>query len=141
VCGEAGSWAGRADAALCVASAHALGGLGATLDRIGELVPAGRLAIGEGCWQRPPDAWCEQVFGPLPDGPDGVAEAAGARGWQVVSLEISSRPEWDAFERRWGEGVRMLGEPAAEAFADARWAEYRDRYRGVLGFAWLVAER
>ena len=124
-----------------MASAHVLGGLGPTLERIGELMPSGRLAIGDGCWQQPPDAWCEQVFGPLPDRPGGLANAARERGWQVVSLDSSSQEEWDAFEGGWGEGVRSLGEPAADAFADRRWSEYRDHYRGVLGFAWLVAER
>ena len=141
VCDTADAWSGQAQAALCVASAHALGGLGATLDRIGELVPEGRLAIGDGCWQQPPDAWCEEVFGPLPDGPDGQADAAVERGWRVVSLETSTQAEWDAFERGWGNGVRSLGEPEADAFAAERWAEYTDHYRGVLGFAWLVAER
>ena len=70
-----------------------------------------------------------------------MAGAAGERGWQVVSLELSSQDEWDAFERGWCDGVRSLGEPAADTFADQRWAEYTGRYRGLLGFGWLVAER
>lgn len=138
---DAADWSGQVDAAICVGAAHAFGGPRALLGRLTELVPAGAALVADGVWEADPDPWCVETFGDLPSGADGLTSMAEAAGWAVVSVGLSTQAEWDAFEEAWLAGVRSVGTATAEAFADERSREYQDRYRGVLGFCWLVLNR
>ncbi|WP_370326498.1 cyclopropane-fatty-acyl-phospholipid synthase family protein [Euzebya sp.] len=137
---DAAEWEGSCDAAICVASSHALGGTAAMLLRLAELVPSGGLAlVGDGVWERRPDAWHREVFGDMPD-TDQLLEWAAMESWTVEDVDRSTAEEWDAFEAAWTAGVEAVGTDAARAYAAERREEYR-RYRGVVGFAWLVLRR
>lgn len=136
---DASKWTGPCDVAISIGSSHAFGGLGKTLDRFATLDCAHAI-IGDGFWAAEPDDWCLEVFGDELDGLDAVRLEAETRGWSIVELDASTLEEWDAFEGGWRAGVRSVGTEAAESFADQREAEYA-RYRGVLGFAWLLVTK
>jgi SAM-dependent methyltransferase len=138
---EAASWHGRADAALCIGASHALGGTRAMFGHLASVVAAGRVVVGDGAFVAPPDRWCVDAFGELPDGLAGLRAAASAAGWAVVDADVSTDAEWGAFESGWRAGVLATGAPGAAAFVDERRRDYEDRYRGVVGFGWLVLER
>ncbi|WP_459707893.1 SAM-dependent methyltransferase [Actinophytocola sp. KF-1] len=146
---EAAAWRGTADRALCVGSSHALGGSRAMLGTLAEIVPSGRVLVGDGCWEAEPTQAAKDIFGddvlPLAD----LVTACGEAGWQVLHMSTADQHEWDDFESRHRAGVRewLLANPddprAAEVKAreDAREREYLTVYRRVLGFAYLVLAR
>lgn len=147
---DAATWSGTADRALCVGSAHALGGTRAALSALAGVVPhGGRLLYGDGCWPGPPTAAALDIFGheilPLP----GLVDAARAAGWRVLHLSTADQREWDDFESTsragWQEWVLANGaDPRAaeiRAWLDERERQYIRDYRGVLGFAYLVLGR
>ncbi len=143
------SWRDTADRALCIGSAHTLGGSRAMLTRLAEIVPRGRALIGDGCWESPPTEAAQAIFGdnvlPLAD----LTQACGDAGWQVLHLTTANQHEWDDFESRHRAGLRewLLTDPAhpraarVKAEQDTREREYLTAYRGVLGFAYLVLAR
>jgi SAM-dependent methyltransferase len=145
----ADEWHGTADRALCVGSSHTLGGSRAMLTRLADIVPRGRVLVGDGCWEAPPTEAAHAIFGdevlPLVD----LVTACGEAGWQVLHLSTTTQQEWDDFESRHRAGPRgwLLANPtdprAAQVRADqdAREREYLTAYRGVLGFAYLVLGR
>lgn len=142
-------WNGTADRALCIGSSHTLGGSRAMLGRLAEVVPRGRVLVGDGCWEAPPTAAAHAIFGddilPLAD----LVAACREAGWQVLHLSTADQQEWDDFESRHRAGLRewLLANPtdprAAEVRErqDAREDEYLTAYRGVLGLAYLVLAR
>jgi SAM-dependent methyltransferase len=145
----AADWRGTADRALCVGSAHTLGGSKAMFTRLADTVPHGRVLVGDGFWEKPPTAEARDIFG---DDVMSLAElvaAAGEAGWLVLHLSTADQREWDDFESRHRAGYRewLLANPsdprAAEVRAqhDARERDYLTVYRGVLGFAYLVLAR
>ncbi|MFC4853753.1 SAM-dependent methyltransferase [Actinophytocola glycyrrhizae] len=146
---DAAGYGGTADRALCVGSAHTLGGARAMLTALADVVPSGRVLVGDGCWESPPTPAAAGIFG---DGvlalPDLVA-ACRDTGWHVLHLSMATQHEWDDFESRHRAGVRewLLANPddprAAQvrATADSREHEYLTVYRRVLGFAYLVLAR
>jgi len=136
---DASTWSGPCDLAISIGSSHAFGGLSETLERFADL-GAAHVVIGDGFWSTQPDEWCLDIFGAQPSSLDAVGSVAEAGGWVVDELGASTLEEWDAFEGGWRAGVRSVGSEAAHAFADEREAEYAN-YRGVLGFAWLLASR
>ncbi len=145
----AAEWRGTADRALCVGSSHAFGGSRAMLTALAEVVPAGRVLVGDGCWPAPPTPAAHAIFGddilPLAD----LVAACREAGWQVLHLTTADQREWDDFESRHRAGQRewLLANPhdprAAEVAArhDEREREYLTAYRGVLGLAYLVLAR
>ena len=145
----AADWHGTADRALCIGSSHTLGGSRAMLSALAEIVPSGRVLVGDGCWEAPPTAAAHAIFGddvlPLAD----LVAACDETGWQVLHLSVADQREWDDFESRHRAGTRewLLANPgdprAAEAKArqDEREREYLTAYRGVLGLAYLVLAR
>lgn len=137
--GDAAAWVGRADVAACIGASHALGGAAPLLGHLAAIPGIRRAIVGDAVWERPPDEWHLEVFGELPTLPE-LQASAGAAGWTVAQCDSSTLTEWDAFENGWIDGVRAVGTPEADAFASERAAEYQ-RYRGVLGFAWLVLDR
>jgi methyltransferase family protein len=128
--GDASSANVQCDVAVCIGASHAFGGLREMLDAL----PGRRAIVGDGFWAQEPDAWCRETFGVLPEGLDGVRAVVATTSRRVTQVAASTLAEWDAFEATWRLGV----EPA---FAARRKDEYETRYRGVLGFAWLVLDR
>lgn len=131
---DAAGFDSDAQVAICVGASHAFG---PGEELLGALASRGhrRAVIGDGVWTDEPGPNLVSMFGDLPTSVE-LTDAARAAGWLVQDVELSSLDEWDAFEGGWGAGVRSIGTPDADAFADQRWAEYTT-YRGVLGFAWL----
>lgn len=143
VAADVATWeppAGGVGATLAIGVSHAFGGPVAMLDRLSEVSPRGLAFIGDSVWQAEPDVWCQDTFGELPDGATGLAAVARESGWTVRDAHLSSAEEWDEFEDGWIQGVRAVGTAEALTFADERATE-RERYRGVLGFAWLELTR
>jgi SAM-dependent methyltransferase len=145
----AADWQGGADRAICVGSSHTLGGTAGMLDRLAEIVPRGRVLVGDGFWETTPSQAALDVFGtetmPLAD----LVATCRDAGWQVMHLSTATQREWDDFESRHRAGVRewLLAngdDPRAADVArqqDAREDEYLGVYRGVLGLAYLVLAR
>jgi len=136
---DATTWDSSTDvgAIIAIGVSHIFGGPGPMFERLGELCRNGVAIIGDAVWQSPPDAWCRETFGDLPNSAEELADLARAARWTVTSLDLASLDEWDEFEHGWIAGVRAVDTEEAHAFADERAAEY-ERYRGVLGFAWLT---
>jgi SAM-dependent methyltransferase len=129
----------RGDVVLCVGSAHAWGGVEPALAALaGHLQPGGLLLYGDGFWAAEAADEARALFGELPAGLDGLADAAAHAGFRALHADVSSQAEWDAFEAGWRDGLVRTGRPEAVALARERRREYEQAYRGVLGFAWLV---
>lgn len=145
----AAEWHGTADRAMCIGSSHTLGGSHAMLAALAEVVPRGKVLVGDGCWERPPTEAAHAIFGddvlPLAD----LVAACGETGWQVLHLSVADQREWDDFESGHRAGSRewLLAnpdDPRAEEVRErenAREREYLTGYRGVLGLAYLVLAR
>ncbi len=133
--GDVSAIAQPADAALCIGSSHAFGGPTQALEAMRHL---GRsiAVIGDLVWSTTPTQEHREFFGDLPHGKDGLANLAITAGWNVVERSQSSIDEWDEFELGWIAGVRDVGTPEAESFANERFEGYQS-YRGVAGFGWL----
>jgi SAM-dependent methyltransferase len=88
--------------AACVGSTHALGGLEATLDRLVGLVrPGGYLFVGEGYWERPPEAAYLEALGASADeltGFAGLVAAGEAHGLRLVHSATTDHGAWDRYE-------------------------------------------
>lgn len=134
---DAAEWGTTVDGVLCVGASHAWGGSAPMLQALRSVTaPGGIAVVGDGFWAQEPDQWCRETFGSLPS-LDGLVAMAGEAGWRVAETDRSTLAEWDHFETTWTGGVTAMGTPEAIAFAEGRAAGYA-RYRGVLGFAWLV---
>jgi cyclopropane fatty-acyl-phospholipid synthase-like methyltransferase len=145
----AADWRGKADHALCVGASHALGGSRAMLEALAEVVPRGRVLVGDACWPSPPTPAALDIFGdsvlPLVD----LVEACRATGWRVLHLTTADQREWDDFESRHRAGreewlLANENDPRAAEVRDQldhRRREYLTAYRGVLGLAYLVLAR
>lgn len=142
-------WHGTADRALCIGSSHTLGGSRKMLAALADLVPQGRVLVGDGCWEQEPTKAARDIIGPgilrLAD----LVAACGETGWQVLHLTLADQREWDDFESRHRAGSREwllanADDPRAgevKEREDGREREYLTGYRGVLGFAYLVLAR
>jgi cyclopropane fatty-acyl-phospholipid synthase-like methyltransferase len=139
--GDARSFRDRGDLVLCVGAEHVWGGAVPALGALSShLDPGGLLLFGAGFWEREPAPEVRAVFGDLPRW-ENLLAAAREAGFDVVAAERSTRAEWDAFEAAWRSGLEASDDEEARAFAARRKREYREGYRGVLGFAWLVLVR
>lgn len=140
---------GTADRAMCLGSSHTLGGTRAMLSRLADIVPRGRVLVGEMFWEKPPTEEARAMFGdealPLVDLVGFCREA----GWEVLYLTTADQREWDDFESRHRAGPRewLLGnseDPRAADLReemDKREMEYLTVYRGIVGYAFLVLGR
>ena len=94
------------------------------LDRLAEIVPRGRVLVGDGCWPAPPTPAAHTIFGddvlPLAE----LAPACADAGWQVLHLSTAAQREWDDFESRHRAGPREWLLANAD---DPRAAEVRER--------------
>ncbi|MCZ7417033.1 SAM-dependent methyltransferase [Streptomyces sp. WMMC897] len=138
------------DVVLCVGATHAFGGLPATLEAARRhLAPGGVAVVGEGFWEREPDAATlrelgstREEFGDLAATVARVTEA----GWAPVHGHTSTLGEWDEYEWSWtGSLTRWAldhpGDPhSTEALrrATAHRDGWLNGYRGTLGFVTLV---
>ncbi|MGB3444896.1 MAG: methyltransferase domain-containing protein [Actinophytocola sp.] len=146
---QAADWRDTADRALCIGASHAFGGSRAMLTALADVVPRGRVLVGDGCWETAPTPAAHAIFGddllPLAD----LVAACRDTGWQVLHMSVADQREWDDFESRHRAGFRewVLANPgdpmAAEVTSreDAREREYLTAYRGVMGLAYLVLAR
>jgi SAM-dependent methyltransferase len=142
-------WRGTADRALCIGSSHTLDGSRKMLAALADLVPHGRVLVGDGCWEQEPTKAARDIIGPgilrLAD----LVAACGEAGWQVLRMSLADQREWDDFESRHRAGSRLwlldnADDPRAAEVKereDGREREYLTGYRGVLGFAYLVLAR
>lgn len=142
-------WRGTTCRALCIGSSHTLGGSREMLDRLAELVPHGRVLVGDMCWENSPSKIARDMFG------DGIPMLADLvtmcreTGWQVMHLSTADQREWDDFESGHRAGPRqwLLDNPQSprarevRKHQDDREKDYLTTYRGVLGFAYLVLGR
>ena len=129
----------RGDVVLCVGSSHAWGGAGAALPALAEhLQPGGLLLYGDGFWAADPGALARALFGDLPAGLEGLADAAARAGFRLLHADASSAAEWDAFESSCRDGLLRSGRPESVALARERRREYEQVHGGVLGFGWLA---
>ena len=137
---DAATWQGEVEAIVCIGADYAFGGSASMMGTLLKIETANSAVVGAGVWEAAPDRWCLDTFGQLATGLSALAEEAERAGWQVGQGELSTIDEWDEFESRWIGGVRAVGTPEADAFAEVREKEY-SRYRGVLGFGWLELHR
>jgi cyclopropane fatty-acyl-phospholipid synthase-like methyltransferase len=136
--GDPATFADRGDLVLCVGGAGAWGGPTAALRELRELVErGGSLLFADRFWERPAGADARRLFGELPVF-DGLVQVARAAGFAVEHADRSTPDEWDAFEAAACAGLEGADDPAARLAAVERGRDYREAYRSVLGFAWLV---
>ncbi|MET8013908.1 class I SAM-dependent methyltransferase [Streptomyces sp. NPDC005271] len=140
----------RFDLVLSVGAAHAFGGLLPTLAAARELLsPGGHVLIGDGFWERDPDAGALSALGATWDDYADLATTVDrvvADGWTPVYGHVSTVEEWDDYEWSWTGSLSRwaldhpdeLGTSGAyKAAAEHRSAWLRS-YRGVLGFVTLL---
>lgn len=136
------------DLVICVGATHAFGGTEAALAGCRGLTRLGGLALlGEGFWERPPTPEALTALQAEPAGYGDLAalrDMAGDHGFTVVHTRASTQQEWDGYEDTWTANIEdQAGDLDADAadvrrFAARRRAQYRDGYRGILGFALLL---
>ncbi|MDY7100713.1 MAG: methyltransferase domain-containing protein [Actinomycetota bacterium] len=136
--GDIADWSGPADTVLCLGATHVFDSLDAFWARM-RTASVRRVVVGDGYFAEPPDTWLRETFGDLPVGLDALAAPAVGAGWDVTATDCSTLDEWDEFEHRWIAGVESVGTDAAQAFAASRREDYEERYRGRLGFGWVLA--
>lgn len=141
------------DALLCVGSAHALGGLRATLASMHRWATSDAVAlVGDGFWQRPPDQATLEGLHARPDEFPSYAGLVGlveAGGWAPMHVHVSDLQEWDDYEWSWVSTLSRWARqhPAdpdagdAAALARQHRDQWLDGYRETLGFAVVLAER
>lgn len=146
---HAADWRGTSCRALCIGSSHTLGGSKEMFDRLAELVPRGRVLVGDMCWEKPPTKTAQAIFGDeIPMLVD-LFSMCRRSGWEVLHMSMADQREWDDFEFGHRAGLRqwLLDNPDSPRAKevrdeqDAKELEYLTSYRGVLGFVYLVLGR
>ena len=143
---DASTWAeGGYDVAMAVGASHAWGGTReAAAALAGHVRPGGRVLLADGFWAAPPTRAALAALGAEPDelgDLDALLAAVRDAGLRLQDVSVASEEEWDAFETAWRAGLEAIDEPAARQLAADRRAGYEQGYRGVLGFAFVVAVR
>ncbi len=139
------------DILLCFGASQALGdfeGLIGAARRT--LRPGGLLLVGEGFWQRPPQAEYLRVLGATPDELSdhaGNAARLRANGFDILATSQASRDEWDHYEGLYCRAKTLWARThptdpdAAQILAAAQ--AWHDAYlhwgRETLGFGWYLA--
>jgi precorrin-6B methylase 2 len=145
----ASEYTGLASRAICIGSSHALGGSKAMFDRLSEIVPKGRVLVGDMIWNQPPTNAALELFGSDILTLAELVAASRETGWEVLNLGVADQREWDDFESKHRAGQRALilespespfGQQLKEELAK-RERDYLTVYRGLLGFAFLVLGR
>ncbi|KAK2601826.1 hypothetical protein QQS21_004609 [Conoideocrella luteorostrata] len=136
------------DRAICIGSSHALNGSRDMLRRLAELVPRGKVLIGDMCWERPPTKAALAAFSEVPNLMDLILMCRET-GWEILHLSVTDQREWDDFESAHRRGFRewLVDNPDHAQAEDvrkqqnSRETDYFTVYRGVLSFAYLVLGR
>ncbi|WP_020496804.1 SAM-dependent methyltransferase [Sciscionella marina] len=143
--GDANKWSGTADRALCIGSTHAYGGFASTLQACARILPAdGRVLIGEGYWLRPPTPQAREIFGEELGTLEELLARCRSAGWRILHSSTADQHEWDEFEAASMRGPEQwcASNPGdhteVREWITERKRSYREVYRGVLGFAYLV---
>ncbi|KAJ6780078.1 hypothetical protein PWT90_01007 [Aphanocladium album] len=145
----ANEWNSSCPRAICIGSSHAFGGTRQMLERLAHLVPAGRVLIGDMCWEKPPSQECSDMFGDEVLRLKDIVAMCRETGWRIMHLETATQQDWDTFEsghragpRKWilenGNDERVAG--VEEDLAKKEDA-YFGVYRGQLGFVFAVLAR
>lgn len=149
VCQSAANWQDSQDRAICIGSSHTLGGSRAMLQRLAEIVPKGRVLVGDSFWERQPTDIAREMHGDdIPMLID-LVTMCRETGWEILSLTTADQREWDNFESSHRAGLREWiienpDSPRAQEMReqlDERERDYIMNYRGLLGFAYLVLGR
>ncbi|KFY01585.1 hypothetical protein O988_02655 [Pseudogymnoascus sp. VKM F-3808] len=149
VCQSAADWKDSQDRAICIGSSHTLGGSRAMLQRLAEIVPKGRVLVGDTFWERQPTDIAQEMHGDdIPMLID-LVTMCRETGWEVLSLTTADQREWDNFESSHRAGLRQWiienpDSPKAQEIReqlDERERGYIMNYRGLLGFAYLILGR
>ncbi|WP_308258626.1 SAM-dependent methyltransferase [Saccharothrix obliqua] len=140
-----------ADVAVSIGASHAWGGTAATLAAMrARLKPGGRLLLGDGFWEREPNARAAEVFAPGELGTmSELVDSALAGGYRLLGLAAAGRDEWDSFESRWCAAREhwLLANPdhpdaeRVRAVVDEHRDGWLKGYRDSLGFAYLTLVR
>ena len=140
-----------ADVAVSIGASHAWGDAEATLEAMrARLKPGGTLLLGDGFWEREPNALALGILGdagftPLPD----LVDLALAGGYRLLNLTTATLDEWDDFESRWCASRErwLLANPdhpeadTVRGIVDDHREGWLKGYRGALGFAYLTLAR
>jgi cyclopropane fatty-acyl-phospholipid synthase-like methyltransferase len=149
VCQSAADWQDSQDRAICIGSSHTLGGSRAMLQRLAEIVPKGRVLVGDTFWERQPTDIAQEMHGDdIPMLID-LVTMCRETGWEILSLTTADQREWDNFESSHRAGLRQWiienpDSPKAQEIReqlDERERGYIMNYRGLLGFAYLILGR
>ncbi|MCE6994821.1 methyltransferase domain-containing protein [Saccharothrix sp. S26] len=140
-----------ADVAISIGSSHAWGGTKQALEALhARLRPGGTLLLGDGFWERPPNAKSVEIFGEEEFGTLAeLVDLAMTCGYRLLNLATATLAEWDAFESRWcaARELWLLEHPDHPEADEVRKVvdDHRDGwltgYRGHLGFAYLTLAR
>lgn len=142
-------WAEVQHRAICIGSSHAFGSTEKMLQSLTDIVPSGRVLVGDMCWEAAPTEAAVEAFGDevllLKD----IVSACQRLGWKIMHVSTANQRDWDLFESGHRAGPReWLLSHAGHAQAaelerqlNEREKGYFETYRGVLGFAYLVLAR
>ena len=138
---------------ICAGADHALGGAAEAWTRLRtHLAADGLVLFAQGFWQQEPTEAALEVLGAnladLPVGVPALVERVLGHGMRPTHVTESSQREWDDYEWSWVAALeahaRANPEDHAEQLRSAA-AEHRDQYlncyRGVLGYAAVIARR
>lgn len=145
----AADWQGTRDRAICIGSSHTLGGSRAMLQRLAEIVPKGRVLVGDTFWERRPTDIAREIHGDDVSMLIDLVKMCRETGWEILNLTTADQREWDNFESSHRAGLRQWiienpESPKAQEIReqlDEREREYIMNYRGLLGFAYLILGR
>ena len=138
---------GAFDVALCIGSAHALGGYRSALAALAQAIrPGGRVLIGELFWRcDPAEAYLAVPGEAKADRDDhaGNARVGAGRGLTLLYAAVSSEDEWDDFEgRHWTAALKVERAGAVDEPKRERVRVWPDAYlrwgRRTLGFGLYV---
>lgn len=146
---------GLFDAVLCNGSAHIFGGFAAMLAALGQVLkPAGQVIVSDGFWQSPPStALCDALGMSAGDllSLEQVQTIARSAGFRIEHSLVSSEAEWDDYEESWclalerhaavGSGLSVAEREQLLDVASTHRSEYRDGYRGIMGYVTMVLRR
>jgi cyclopropane fatty-acyl-phospholipid synthase-like methyltransferase len=143
---DAAAWPGTGyDAVMAVGASHVWGAAAEAAAALARHVrPGGRVLLGDGFWASPPTAAALAGLGAEPGelgDLDALVAAVRAAGLEPVDVATATQEEWDAFEAAWRAPLEAGGDRAARRLAADRRAGYEQGYRGMLGFAFVVARR
>lgn len=119
------------------------------LESLAEIVPTGRVLIGDMCWEKPPTGAALSLFGDEVLYLSDIVSLCQETGWHIMHVSTANQRDWDEFESQHRSAARewILGNKGhadAKAITEElvqRENSYIGVYRGQLSFAYLVLAR